>query len=173
MSISNKFVLKFAGLKDGKHKFEYEADNSFFKKYNYREFNDANINFNVDFIKKSTVLELQIIGDGIVNINCTLSNEPFDYNLKTRFKLIVKFGEYHDDSNDELLILPQGSHSINLDQFLYEMVVLSMPIRNVHPGVEDGSIKSDVINRLKDFDINNEKSSNFDPRWDKLKKLKK
>ena len=173
MSISNKFILKFAGLKDGKHKFEYEADNSFFKIYDYREFNDANINFNVDFIKKSTVLELQIIGDGVVNINCTLSNEPFDYNLKTRFKLIVKFGEYYDDSNDELLILPQGSHSINLDQFLYEMVVLSMPIRNVHPGVEDGSIKSDVINRLKDFDINNEKSSNFDPRWDKLKKLKK
>ena len=173
MSISNKFILKFAGLKDGKHKFEYEADNSFFKTYNYREFNDANINFNIDFIKKSTVLELQIIGDGIVNINCTLSNEPFDYNLKTRFKLIVKFGEYYDDSNDELLILPHGSHSINLDQFLYEMVVLSMPIRNVHPGVEDGSIKSDVINRLKDFDINNEKSSNFDPRWDKLKKLKK
>ena len=173
MSISNKFILKFAGLKDGKHKFEYEADNSFFKTYNYREFNDANINFNIDFIKKSTVLELQIIGDGVVNINCTLSNEPFDYNLKTRFKLIVKFGEYYDDSNDELLILPHGSHSINLDQFLYEMVVLSMPIRNVHPGVEDGSIKSDVINRLKDFDINNEKSSNFDPRWDKLKKLKK
>ena len=173
MSISNKFILKFAGLKDGKHKFEYEADNSFFKTYNYREFNDANINFNIDFIKKSTVLELQIIGDGVVNIYCTLSNEPFDYNLKTRFKLIVKFGEYYDDSNDELLILPHGSHSINLDQFLYEMVVLSMPIRNVHPGVEDGSIKSDVINRLKDFDINNEKSSNFDPRWDKLKKLKK
>ena len=173
MSISNKFILKFAGLKDGKHKFEYEADNSFFKAYDYREFNDANINFNIDFIKKPTVLELQIIGDGVVNINCTLSNEPFDYNLKTRFKLIVKFGEYYDDTNDELLVLPQGSHSINLDQFLYEMVVLSMPIRNVHPGVEDGSIKSDVINRLKDFDINNEKSSNFDPRWDKLKKLKK
>ena len=173
MSISSKFILKFAGLKEGKHKFDYEADNSFFKIYDYREFNDANINFNIDFIKKPTVLELQIIGDGVVNINCTLSNEPFDYNLKTRFKLIVKFGEYYDDSNDELLILPQGSHSINLDQFLYEMVVLSMPIRNVHPGVEDGSIKSDVINRLKDFDINNEKSSNFDPRWNKLKKLKK
>ena len=66
-------------------------------------------------------------------------------------KLIVKFGEYYDNSNDELLILPQGSHSINLDQFLYEMVVLSMPIRNVHPGIEDGSIKSDIINRLKDL----------------------
>ena len=26
MSLSNNFILKFAGLKDGKHKFEYEAD---------------------------------------------------------------------------------------------------------------------------------------------------
>ena len=173
MSVSNKFILKFAGLKYGKHKFEYEADLNFFKHYDYSEFNKANIKFKVDFIKKSTVLELQIIGEGFVNINCTLSNEPFDYNLKSQFKLIVKFGEYYDDSNDELLILPQGSHSINLDQFLYEMVVLSMPIRNVHPGIEDGSIKSDILNRLKDFDINKEKSSNFDPRWDKLKQLKK
>ena len=143
------------------------------KSYNSKKYNIIPSKKVDLLIKKSTVLELQIIGDGVVNINCTLSNEPFDYNLKTRFKLIVKFGEYYDDTNDELLILPQGSHSINLDQFLYEMVVLSMPIRNVHPGVEDGSIKSDVINRLKDFDINNEKSSNFDPRWDKLKKLKK
>ena len=116
------------------------------------KFNKANIKFKVDFIKKSTVLELQIKGEGFVNINCTLSNEPFDYNLKSQFKLIVKFGEYYDDSNDELLILPHGSHSINLDQFLYEMIVLSMPIRNVHPGIEDGSIKSDILNRLKDFD---------------------
>ena len=53
------------------------------------------------------------------------------------------------------------------------MIVLSMPIRNVHPGIEDGSVKSDILNRLKDFDINKEKSSNFDPRWDKLKQLKK
>ena len=29
MSISNNFILKFAGLKDGKHKFEYEADLNF------------------------------------------------------------------------------------------------------------------------------------------------
>ena len=78
MSLSNNFILKFAGLKDGKHKFEYEADLNFFKLYDYSEFNDANIKFKIDFTKKSTVLELQIVCEGVVNINCTLSNEPFD-----------------------------------------------------------------------------------------------
>ena len=52
MSISNNFILKFAGLKDGKHKFEYEADLNFFKLFDYSEFNDANIKFKIDFNKK-------------------------------------------------------------------------------------------------------------------------
>ena len=173
MSRSNQFLLKFVGLKDGDHKYEYKLDNNFFITHGYLDFNSCNINVKVQLIKKVTVLELNIIGDGITNINCTLSNESFDYIINSKMKVLVKFGEKYDDSNDELIILPHGSHTIELDQLLYEMIVLSMPIRNVHPGIEDGSLKSDILNRLKDFDINKEKSSNFDPRWDKLKKLKK
>jgi len=173
MSRSNQFLLKFVGLKDGDHKFEYKLDNNFFITHGYLDFNSCNINVKVQLIKKVTVLELNIIGDGITNINCTLSNESFDYSINSKMKVLVKFGEKYDDSNDELIILPHGSHTIELDQLLYEMIVLSMPIRNVHPGIEDGSLKSDILNRLKDFDINKEKSSNFDPRWEKLKQLKK
>ena len=49
MRLPNNFILKFAGLKDGNHKFEYEADLNFFKLYDYSEFNDANIKFKIDF----------------------------------------------------------------------------------------------------------------------------
>ena len=109
----------------------------------------------------------------IINVNCSISNEPFDYNLVSNLDLVVNFGEYFDDSNDELLILPFGSHSIDLDQYFYEMIVLSVPIKLIHPGIEDGTLKSEILNRLKEFDINKEKSVNFDPRWNKLNELKK
>ena len=173
MSRANQFFLKFSGLKDGSHKFEYDLDNSFFVSHDYSDFNSCDIKVKIELVKKTTVLELHITGSGLTNINCTLSNEPFDFEVNSKMKLLLKFGDKYDDSNDELIILPHGSHTVELDQFLYEMIVLSMPIRNVHPGIDDGSLKSDILNRLKDFDINKEKSSNFDPRWDKLKKLKK
>ena len=173
MSTANQFFLKFIGLKDGSHKFEYDLDNSFFASHDYSDFNSCDIKVKIELVKKTTVLELHMIGSGLANINCTLSNEPFDFEVNSKMKLLLKFGDKYDDSNDELIILPHGSHTVELDQFLYEMIVLSMPIRNVHPGIDDGSLKSDILNRLKDFDINKEKSSNFDPRWDKLKKLKK
>ena len=146
---------------------------SFFVSHDYSDFNSCHIKVKIELLKKTTVLELHMIGSGLANINCTLSNEPFDFEVNSKMKLLLKFGDKYDDSNDELIILPHGSHTVELDQFLYEMIVLSMPIRNVHPGIDDGSLKSDILNRLKDFDINKEKSSNFDPRWDKLKKLKK
>ena len=37
------------------------------------------------------------------------------------------------------------------------MIVLSVPIKLIHPGIEDGTLKSEILNRLKEFDINKEK----------------
>ena len=173
MSKVKGFSVKFIGLKEGTHSFQFPLSKSFFETFEYSEFNSVDINVDLLLVKKSTIIELSLKGTGSVNINCTLTNEPFDYQINSKLNLLVKFGDSYDDENDELLVLPHGSHSIDLDQYFYEMIVLSMPIRNVHPDVENGTIDSEILNRLKEFDINKEKNSNFDARWDKLKELKK
>ena len=173
MSKVKGFSVKFIGLKEGTHNFLFPLSKSFFETFEYSEFNSVDINVDLVLVKKSTIIELSLKGPGSVNINCTLTNEPFDYQINSKLNLLVKFGDSYDDENDELLVLPHGSHSIDLDQYFYEMIVLSMPIRNVHPDVENGTIDSEILNRLKEFDINKEKNSNFDARWDKLKELKK
>ena len=173
MKRSEKHILKFAGLKDGNHIFSYEINNRFFHHFNFNDFNQSSLRIDINLEKKATVLDLKINSKGLVNVDCSVSNEPFDYVLNSKLDLIVKFGEFYDDSNDELIVLPYGSHSLELDQIFYEMIVLSIPIKLVHPGIADGSLKSEIVNRLSEFDINKEKSSNFDPRWNKLKELKK
>ncbi len=173
MSKVKGFSVKFIGLKEGTHNFKFPLSKSFFETFEYSEFNSVDINVDLVLVKKSTIIELSLKGAGSVNINCTLTNEPFDYQINSKLNLLVKFGDSYDDENDELLVLPHGSHSVDLDQYFYEMIVLSMPIRNVHPDVENGTIDSEILNRLKEFDINKEKNSNFDARWDKLKELKK
>jgi uncharacterized metal-binding protein YceD (DUF177 family) len=53
--------------------------------------------------------------------------------------------------------------------------VLSMPQKRVHPGVEDGSLESDVLDKLEELSVSSpEENSNkeIDPRWEALKKLK-
>ena len=68
--------------------------------------------------------------------------------------------------------MPNGTYEINISQQLYEMIVLSLPLKVVHPGINDGTLNTKVLEKLKDFDINNTSPRSSDPRWDKLKELK-
>ena len=88
----------------------------------------------------------------------------------------MKFGDEFNDENDDLLILPHGSHEVNIQQYVYESIALSVPTRRIHPGVADGTLKSEILEKLKELSpkLDSKKPSkgdDTDPRWDELKKL--
>ena len=84
----------------------------------------------------------------------------------------MKFGEEFNDDNDEILIIPQGEHQINVAQFIYEMIVLATPKKRIHPGIEDGTLKSDILAKLEELKPKENNNLNeIDPRWEDLKKL--
>ena len=52
------------------------------------------------------------------------------------------------------------------------MIVLSLPIKIIHPGVKDGSLETETLKKLREYESNVlEKNDKSDPRWDKLKDL--
>jgi uncharacterized metal-binding protein YceD (DUF177 family) len=168
-----EFSIPFSGLKQGKHQFEFKVDNSFFESFGYREFNDAAIEFVLVLNRMSTMLELEFQASGTVNVNCDLTNEPYDQPIEGAMELVVKFGEEYNDEDDEILILPHGEHQINIAQLVYEMLVLAVPQKRVHPGVLDGSLESEALKRLDELQPKDTKKDQdkTDPRWDALKNL--
>lgn len=169
------FILSFAGLKQGKHQFKYEVDNTFFENFGFEEFNSSSIDIEAELDKKNTIMELLLKATGSVNVNCDVTNEPFDLDIDTSMDLVIKFGAAFNDDNEELLILSHGDYEFNISQYVYEMLVLSIPQKRVHPGVEDGSLESDVLDKLNELSVSNpedNKSEEIDPRWEALKKLK-
>lgn len=169
------FILSFAGLKQGKHQFKYEVDNTFFENFGFEEFNSASILIEAELDKRNTIMDLFLSATGSVNINCDVTNEPFDLDIDTSMDLVIKFGEAFNDDNEELLILSHGDYEFNISQYVYEMLVLSIPQKRVHPGVEDGSLDSDVLDKLNELSVSDPEESNskeIDPRWEALKKLK-
>jgi uncharacterized metal-binding protein YceD (DUF177 family) len=111
-----------------------------------------------------------------------LTSEDFDLPIEGEMKLIVRFGDAYNNDNEDLLVLPFGEFEIDVAQYIYEMIALSVPLRRVHPGVQDGSLKTEALERLKELvlekvddqdkeDKIQDKEENIDPRWDKLKQL--
>ena len=121
-------------------------------------------------------MELSFQHKGTVTVPCDVTNEIFGLPVKSKMKLVVTFGEEFNNDNEELLILPNGEHQIDVSQYIYEMIVLSIPLKRIHPGIKDGSLKTDVLDKLKDLTVKeqkkeNKEENNIDPRWDKLKQL--
>ena len=174
MNDLKEYLIPFAGLKIGKHQFDYQLDNTFFGYFEYDEFNDASIKVTVVLEKKSTMLELDFKHKGTVNVPCDVSGEEFDMPIKGKLKLLIKFGEEFNDENEELLILPHGEFEVNVAQYIYESIVVLLPLRRIHPGIKDGSL-SEVIDKLNSLAPGENKvqehNNDTDPRWEDLKKL--
>lgn len=174
-----EFDISFVGLKDGMHQFEYEIDSEFFDFFNYEDFYNSNVKVVLSFLKKPTMFELNFKCNGWVEVHCDVTGELFHQPIDANLDLIVKFGNEYNNDNEELLIIPHSEFKINVAQYIYEEIVLAVPIKRIHPGIADGSLKSDVLDKLKEFEIKVEEeqpkeentNKEIDPRWNKLKNI--
>ncbi len=167
-----QFNIQFVGLKEGKHLFNYSIDNKFFEAFNFDDFNKSSLKVSLTFVKKSTLFELLFSVDGNVEVPCDVTNELYNQEINSELPLVVKFGPEFNDDNEDILILPHEAYEFNVAQFIYEMIVLAVPNKRVHPKVLDGTMQSEALNKLKELEIKKEKPvETTDPRWDKLKNL--
>ncbi|MGB1268788.1 MAG: YceD family protein [Flavobacteriaceae bacterium] len=169
-----EFIIPFVGLKEGKHHFSFEITKTFFDYFGYDEFNDVAITVAMLLNKKSTMMELEFKAQGTINVNCDLTNEPFNQPVEAELNLIVKFGEEFNDENEEILILPHGEYEVDVKQYIYEMIALAKPSKLIHPGIEDGTLDTEILSKIDEYKIiknTEEIKDDIDPRWNKLKNL--
>jgi uncharacterized metal-binding protein YceD (DUF177 family) len=181
MNDLKEFDISFIGLKEGIHQFEYTIDKKFFDFFNYDDFYDSKVKVILSFLKNTTIIELDFTFTGWVEVACDVTTELFHQPIETVSHLIVKFGEEYNDVDEELLIIPFSENKINVAQYIYEEIVLAVPIKRIHPGVTDGTLHSEVLEKLKEFEIKEDqeeeeqqeedKTKENDPRWNKLKDL--
>lgn len=169
-----EFRIAFVGLKEGRHDFEYQIDTKFFDAFQYDEFFETDLKVKLAFVKKPTMLELDFSVRGTVNVPCDQTGEPFDLGVQGDLSLLVKFGENEYEDTEEILYISHAAYEINVAQYVYEMVVLSVPIKRIHPQVLDGTSTSDALQRLETFKLKKntkEIKNTVDPRWGKLQEL--
>lgn len=168
-----EFLIPFAGLKEGKHQFEYQIDSSFFEQFEFDEYQSVDVKVNLVLEKKNTIMELCFNHKGTVNVPCDMTGEDFDLKIKGKFNLVVKFGDEFNNDNEELLILPLNEFQLDVSQYIYESIILSVPFKRVHPGIKDGTLETEALETLDKLAPKEENKENedIDPRWENLKKL--
>ncbi|MFV0209707.1 DUF177 domain-containing protein [Empedobacter falsenii] len=186
------YNIIFTSLPFGKSNFTFELSQSFFDLFEIeQDFENPTMIASIILDKKSTMLELEISLKGNITVPCDLTGELFQQEISNNAELIVKFGDEFDDTDFEIWVIPREEYQINLAQILYELAMLSVPTKRIHPDVLNGESNSEMIDLLdqysiyeldedaeddedEDDNVNGDVDDNddIDPRWAKLKDLK-
>ncbi len=168
--MSGLFSIPISGLKEGRRLYEFEVGNGFFEGFEESEIKEGNLSVNIILNKRSSHFELDFKISGKVKVCCDRCLEMFFQPVECENRLLVKYGKERDDSDPDLLVITAEEYELDVRQYIYEFILLALPIQKVHPGgSSENECNPEMIKKLREHIVSEDKAT--DPRWDELKKL--
>jgi len=174
MNYLSQFTIPFSGLKEGKHLFDFSADHRFFAGFEESEIEKGSVNIQVELEKRTTYLRLKFMLQGEVELICDRCLETYSQPIESTYPMLVKFSETEIDDGDEVIYIHPGAHQVEVAKLIYEFIVLSIPIRHVHPDDNEGKSLCDpeMLQKLDEYKATDlPEIDPIDPRWNDLKKI--
>lgn len=170
------YKIQFGGLPVGIHEYEFVIKDAFFKDIENSEIEQANIIANASLTKQNNLLTVDFKISGTVAICCDRCLADFDFEIESTERLVIKHGN-PAESTDDILVIPEGLDEFDLKHYLYEYIVLAVPIRKVPCEIDDELYKCDeeTLKRLNEVstDVEKEEDSEMtNPMWEQLNKIK-
>ena len=184
-----KIDLLSSGL--GGKTFEFEIGNDFFAEIGGL-IQRGNIHTTVACLSAGSVYKFRIHSIGTVIVPCDRCLSDLELRIETADDLNVKLGsEYADDG--DCVIVPESEGYLDLAQFIYEFIALSMPMTCCHEpgkcddammyelsrhqstrsGFEDAEQENSTENGdAPDDEMGEDSDEPVDSRWAALKQLK-
>lgn len=175
MLAGKDYIIQFVGLPAGKHEYEFSAGDAFFEHFEYSEIKQGDVKIRMTLLKQSAMLSLDFEIGGTVRVNCDLCTEEFDLPISGSYKLIVKIGGSESgDEDDDIITISATEHELDLAQYIYEYIMLSLPIRRVHPPDAGGNstCNKEMLEKIRQYLVDNSGGQESDPRWNQLKNIK-
>ena len=163
------FSIDIYRLKLGEHHFDFKIDDAFFARFDHSDIDKGDLNAKIIINKKERLLECSFDIQGSLVLICDRSLDSFDHPISLSKLIIFKYGEEAKELSDELILISRNQQVLDLSQFIYEFVALSVPMKKLHPRF-DGEPREDAL-VYSSTETTEQKAA--DPRWEALKKLKK
>lgn len=127
------------------------------------------IQLKVRFDKSPEAIRLYFNVIANVTLICDRSLEPFEYIIDRNYDIVFKEGEAEEIEDEHSAIRSLNSHEnkIRIDNEVRDTILLGIPIKKLHPKFLDEN------GNPTDFQKVYADKEYIDPRWEKLKSLKK
>jgi uncharacterized metal-binding protein YceD (DUF177 family) len=147
MKNHREFEIPWFGLKEGIHEYRFQVTDKVIEElgHEHPDFDHLEASVVLKLDKHNGFLQLHFDIDGKMDVACDRCGDPFSMRLWDEFDLIVKFtGESEDDHNEEedeadIVFVPRSETILDVSTWVYEFIMLSMPLQHIHPEKADGT----------------------------------
>lgn len=145
MKHNREFEIAWQGLKLGVHEYRFSLDDEFMKERQApAEMHDWHAEVALKFDRQPSFFMLHFDISGNVTVPCDRCGDDFALDLWDEFDLLVKLtGETDEDGEQDeeadVVFIPRHETVIDISSWLYEFLMLSMPLQKVHPDGANGT----------------------------------
>ena len=136
------YKIAYKGLKAGSYDFDFKVDSALFEAYETEEIKGGDCVVRVKLNRSESMLELNVDIEGEVICECDRCLEDCPIAIDYNGDLVVKFSEETDFYDGDVMWISPAEDMLDLTQYIYESIVLSLPYSRVH---EDGQCNPEML----------------------------
>jgi len=145
MDVAKEYSIPFKGLKPGVYTYDFKVDNSLFEAFESPEIKRGACDVRVELRRLESMLDMQVAIAGSVAVPCDRCLEDCEIPVAFDGNLVVKFAPEPREYDGEVMWLTPADDWVDLAQYIYESIVLSLPYQRVHP---EGGCNPEMLSRF-------------------------
>ena len=146
MELADRYRVAFKGLKAGVYDFEFPIDGALFQAFESPEIRDGSGRAKVRMERAERQLTLDVAIAAEVVVPCDRCLEDCRLPVDFEGRLVVRFSDEPAEYDGEVLWLLPVEEEVDLAQYIYESIVLSLPYQRVHP---EGACDPEMLKRFR------------------------
>lgn len=171
MCYLEQFDIDLKALTQDVTPLEWGLDDQFFNALEGAQVQGGTLHVSGSIRKTVGFFELLLHTNGTVRIPCDRCLDLMDQPIEADLRLVVKLGsEYQED--DDIITVDESDPTLNTAWFIYESVILAVPIQHVH---QPGDCNVAMMRKLQELSAARSSDADanqaVDPRWAALQKL--
>ena len=135
--MKHRYTIAYKGLGAGTHRFDFQAGNDFWAAHPEGGIKGGEVEVEAVLEKGHAgaggTMALEVEMRGSVTVPCDRCLEDCELPVDFRGRLAVKFSDEEQPFEGDIMWVNPADATLDLEQYIYESVVLSLPLRRVHP----------------------------------------
>ena len=145
MELNERYSIGYKGLSNSIFDYDFVVDNDLFTAYESREVLGGDCRVKVVLKKNDNQLDVDVAIEGEVVCECDRCLEPCPIAIDYEGHLLVRISTEEGEYDGEVMWLNPAEEKLDLTQYIYESIILSLPYQRVHT---EGECNPDMMARF-------------------------